>query len=93
MVCHPYPQGNPRGLQTRSILTNPKAGIPPREPVDTAREGWAAPAPALALQAIHRRAAAAGWRPADYLEVARWCHRYRPEHAGLWLRLAMGVAL
>lgn len=93
MVCHPYPQGNPRGLQTRSILTDPKARIPTREPVDKACDGWASPPPILALQAICRRAAAAGWRPADYLEVARWCHRYRPEATGLWLRLALGVAL
>ena len=52
-----------------------------------------ADAPALELQAIQRQAALTGWGSESYLAVARWCHRHRPEHTGLWLRLALGVAL
>jgi hypothetical protein len=67
---------------------------PAADPKPTAANpNLAAEAPALALQAIQRRADHTGWGAEAYMEVARWCHRYRPQHTGLWLRLALGVAL
>ena len=43
------------------------------------------------LLAICEEADRKGWTPADYLAVARWCQKYRPQAVFLWLRLAQGA--
>jgi len=77
-VLRPEPKRIPFVSRTEPESADPQPTAAPTDP------------PIRRLQAIHRRAARAGWPPAAYLEVARWMHQHRPTQTALWMRLALG---